>query len=133
GAQSGRVVATWRRNAQAGYAPDRRLQPLAMEVSPMSHAVARATFKLGIAAVAFVALAPPCAALAAISNYQYVSPLPDSRLIRVWNDVIIRRGPSIRASTVSSSLMVVVGSLSGSHSGVLALSDDGRTLGWTPQ
>src|SRR5207247_2589735 len=55
------------------------------------------------------------------------------RMIRIWNDVIIRKGPVIRASTVSPNKIEVVGSSSGTHSGLFEVSDDRRTLVFTPE
>ncbi len=68
------------------------------------------------------------ASAASVPGYEYVSPLPDSRLIRAWNGVIFRTGARIDSTTVTQGLLQVVGAQSGPHSGSLALSDDERTL-----
>ena len=91
----------------------------------------RALAAAGLLLAALAAV--PGAAHAQIPGYQYVSPLPNSRVIRIWNDVIIRKGPVIRASTVSPNKIEVVGSSSGTHSGLFEVSDDRRTLVFTPE
>ena len=63
-----------------------------------------------------------------VAGYEYLSPLPDSRLVRARNGVIFRTGARIDSTTVTQGLLQVIGSESGLHTGSLALSDDLRTL-----
>jgi hypothetical protein len=65
-------------------------------------------------------------------NYQYISPLPDSKLILPESNIIIRQGDKIDASTVKEEVIEVTGSLSGVHKGEFVLSDDMRTLIFIP-
>jgi hypothetical protein len=68
----------------------------------------------------------------ALAGYAYLSPVPSSELVSRWNNVAIRHGETIDPSTVDPALITVVGSQSGSHAGKLSLSDDSRTLVFTP-
>jgi len=67
-----------------------------------------------------------------IEQYQYISPLPDSKLIMPESNIIIRQGDFIDQSTIKKSLIQVVGSISGVHPGDFFLSDDMRTLIFIP-
>jgi hypothetical protein len=67
-----------------------------------------------------------------IDKYQFISPLPGSKLIMPENNIIIRQGDIIDATTINEASIEVVGSISGVHSGELFLSDDMRTLIFIP-
>jgi hypothetical protein len=67
-----------------------------------------------------------------IEKYQFISPLPGSKLIMPENNIIIRHGDIIDATTIKEELIEVVGSISGVHSGEFFLSDDRRTLIFIP-
>ena len=65
---------------------------------------------------------------------QYLSPKPGALLVSPETNVIIRPGePLDRSSVNNSSLITVVGSTSGPHSGTVKLSDDERTIVFNPQ
>ena len=67
-----------------------------------------------------------------IEEYQFISPLPGSKLILPENNIIIRQGDIIDATTIKEASIEIVGSISGLHSGKLMLSDDMRTLIFIP-
>ncbi len=67
-----------------------------------------------------------------IEEYQFISPLPDSKLIMPESNIIIRQGDTIDATTMKEASIEVVGSISGLHSGEIFLSDDMRTLIFIP-
>ena len=67
-----------------------------------------------------------------IEKYQYISPLPGSKLIMPENNIIIRQGDIIDPTTIKEKSIEVVGSISGTHSGEFFLSDDIRTLIFIP-
>ena len=67
-----------------------------------------------------------------IEKYQYISPLPDSKLIMPENNIIIRQGDIVDPTTIKDVSVEVVGSISGMHSGEFFLSDDMRTLIFIP-
>ena len=67
-----------------------------------------------------------------IDKYQFISPLPGSRLIMPESNIIIRQGDIIDAATIKESSIEVVGSFSGVHLGEFLLSDDMRTLIFIP-
>ncbi len=67
-----------------------------------------------------------------IEKYQFISPLPGSKLIMPENNIIIRQGDIIDATTIKEELIEVIGSISGLHSGEFFLSDDMRTLIFLP-
>src|SRR5437879_3462050 len=89
---------------------------------------------IGLLSALLLALAPPrsSASTSGAERYQYVHPLPGSRLVSPRNNIVIRQGDRIDGSTIAASAIVVVGSRSGSHTGRLALSDDRKTLVFTP-
>ncbi len=67
-----------------------------------------------------------------IQEYQFISPLPGSKLILPENNIIIRHGDIIDPTTINELSIEVVGSKSGVHPGELILSDDMRTLIFIP-
>jgi len=67
-----------------------------------------------------------------IEKYQFISPLPGSKLIMPENNIIIRQGDIIDPTTIKEVSIEVVGSISGVHSGEFFLSDDMRTLIFIP-
>ena len=67
-----------------------------------------------------------------IDKYQFISPLPGSKLIMPENNIIIRQGDIVDRTTIKEASIVVVGSISGVHSGEFFLSDDMRTLLFIP-
>jgi hypothetical protein len=66
-----------------------------------------------------------------VPGYEYLSPLPGARLVSPWNSVVLRPRGAVDVSEVRAALSVV-GSLSGPHTGRLVVSDDARTLVFTP-
>jgi len=67
-----------------------------------------------------------------IEEYQFISPLPGSKLIMPESNIIIRQGDIIDATTIKEVSIEVVGSISGVHSGKFILSDDLRTIIFIP-
>ena len=67
-----------------------------------------------------------------IDKYQFISPLPGSKLIMPENNIIIRQGDIVDPTTIKEVSIEVVGSISGLHSGEFFLSDDMRTLIFIP-
>ena len=67
------------------------------------------------------------------SNITYISPAPGSALVSPQTNIIIRSADIVDKQSISSgSLIAVEGSRSGQHSGKLIVSDDGKTLVFTP-
>jgi hypothetical protein len=65
---------------------------------------------------------------------QYLSPRPGAILVSPETNVIIRPGEPLDRSWINnSSLITVVGSTSGPHSGTMKLSDDGKTIVFNPR
>ena len=81
----------------------------------------------------FVAAGSTPSIAANISNITYVSPTPGSILVSPQTNIIIKFGDVVDAkNSISESLVNVEGSESGHRSGKLIVSDDGRTLVFTP-
>ena len=80
--------------------------------------------------VLFAGLSP--AQDSSIEKYQFISPLPGSKLIMPENNIIIRQGDIVDPTTIKESSIEVVGSFSGVHTGEFFLSDDNRTLIFIP-
>ena len=73
------------------------------------------------------------AASASAPAVEYLSPIPGAAMVLPQTNVILRPGGIVDpASLASESLLVVTGSISGPHSGRLALADDRRTLTFRP-
>jgi len=66
------------------------------------------------------------------ASYQYLSPVPDSRGNSPWNNIALREGRVIDRAALHRLSVIATGSTSGSHPGRLVLSDDDRTLVFTP-
>src|ERR1700733_10003927 len=64
---------------------------------------------------------------------QYIFPINASSSLPRATNIIIRPGPILNASTVKSTLLTVSGSFSGKHTGTFVLSDDKKTLVFTPK
>ena len=62
----------------------------------------------------------------------YTFPLNGSTNLPRETMIILRPGPLLNPATITSSLLAVSGSLSGKHFGILQLSDDRKTLVFTP-
>ncbi len=67
-----------------------------------------------------------------ISNFQYINPRPNSSYVSVKSLILIRQGGIINKAGLNDNLISVIGSISGFHAGKLTLSDDNRTLIFTP-
>jgi hypothetical protein len=81
-----------------------------------------------------LSLATPAAASPAPGRdrLDYVSPLPDARFVLPQSNLIVRAGGPVDPASLSPDLFAVSGSRSGPHDGTVALSDDGRTILFTP-
>ena len=66
------------------------------------------------------------------SLYQFISPVPNSKMILPETNIIIREGSEINQSTIINNNLTVIGSISGKHHGSLVLSDDQRTIIFKP-
>jgi len=64
--------------------------------------------------------------------YQFISPVPDSKMILPETNIIIREGEFIDESTLSGNKLNVFGSVSGKHPGSMVLSDDQKTIIFKP-
>lgn len=65
--------------------------------------------------------------------YQYVSPKPGSELVSSETNIILRYSAFIDRTALSSILINIRGSISGNHTGELILSDDNKTIVFTPE
>jgi hypothetical protein len=63
----------------------------------------------------------------------YVSPKPNSSMVSLQTNIIMRSEAPLDAATVSPEVLDVRGSVSGIHPGTLVVSDDGETLVFTPE
>ena len=67
------------------------------------------------------------------TTVQYVSPMPDSKMVSAQTNIIMRiKGLLGYSLSKDSSLIFVNGSLSGRNVGVLSISDDDETIGFNP-
>ena len=68
-----------------------------------------------------------------IENYQYLSPVPGSKLNSTETNIIIKTGDVFDNSILDEpSLLIVSGSKSGVHSGEIILAEEGRTIIFKP-
>jgi hypothetical protein len=66
------------------------------------------------------------------SPFQYVSPKPNSIMVSNETNIILRHADKLKESTIIQSLISVVGSVSGNHTGEFLLTDDGQTIVFNP-
>jgi hypothetical protein len=67
------------------------------------------------------------------TSIQYISPLPDSKLVSAQTNIIMRViGTLDHALSRDSMLVLVYGSVSGKHTGRLVISDDDETIVFNP-
>lgn len=71
-------------------------------------------------------------AIAQLPGFHFVSPRPHSILNSRGTNIIVRQGSKIDRSSADVSLLTVKGSGSGIHTGTFVLSDDDKTLLFTP-
>jgi hypothetical protein len=75
---------------------------------------------------------PADRAWGALPGYAYLSPEPGSERVSPWNNIAIRSSDDADAQARLHWAPAVVGSISGLHTGAWELSDDQRTLIFTP-
>ncbi|MCK4798090.1 MAG: hypothetical protein KAT05_11955, partial [Spirochaetes bacterium] len=66
------------------------------------------------------------------SPYQYVSPKPNSILVSNETNIILSHETKLQESSIVQSLISVVGSVSGTHTGDFLLTDDDQTIVFNP-
>ena len=66
------------------------------------------------------------------SLFQYVSPKPNSIMVSNETNIILRPDTKLQESTIIKSLISVVGSISGTHTGDFLLTDDDQTIVFNP-
>ena len=81
---------------------------------------------------AALAATPPTSLSPHLGQYEYFSPIPGSRLVSPWNNIVIRNGSVIDRGTVDGRTLSVIGSASGVHTGRLTLLDDRKTVVFDP-
>ena len=64
--------------------------------------------------------------------FQYVSPKPNSGMVSNETNIILRNAAKLQESTIIQSLISVVGSESGPHTGDFLLTDDDQTIVFNP-
>jgi hypothetical protein len=67
-----------------------------------------------------------------IQDYKYISPVPGSKLNLRETNIIIRQGENIDRSRLQLATLSVTGSISGTHTGKILISDDDRTIVFNP-
>ncbi|MBT8386803.1 MAG: aryl-sulfate sulfotransferase, partial [Ignavibacteria bacterium] len=65
-------------------------------------------------------------------SFQYVSPKPNSLMVSNETNIILRHDTKLQESTIIQSLVTVVGSISGHHTGDFLLTDDDQTIVFNP-
>ena len=67
-----------------------------------------------------------------LEDYQFISPLPGSKLNLPKTTIIIREGNLIDETTIDNQSIVVAGSKSGNHSGKIILGGDSKSIIFRP-
>jgi hypothetical protein len=104
---------------------------IAKRIGAFVHGAGRALLVL-LGASGLLCAARGAGASAPASGFEYVSPEPDARLVSPWNNIVLRPGPLLDATPARAAVVIVTGARSGVHAGRLVLSDDSRTLVFTP-
>jgi predicted nucleotidyltransferase len=82
---------------------------------------------------AWVSLATSTVRAVTDGRIEYLSPVPGSSMVSPWNNIVIRGMHRIDRGGLEKDLSILVtGSTSGTHAGRLQLSDDSKTLVFTP-
>lgn len=92
----------------------------------------RSVFAIVVAALCSCVFAATVIAGPRPAGWQFVAPLPDSRLVSPGQTITLREGSLLDRSSLDAGRVVVEGSASGAHAGRLVLADDGRTLVFWP-
>ncbi len=66
------------------------------------------------------------------ANFTYISPLPGSKYINPENNIALSNGEVLDPSSVSETMISVIGSKSGNVEGTVRLSGDGKTIFFRP-
>ncbi|MGB5848277.1 MAG: Ig-like domain-containing protein, partial [Ignavibacteriaceae bacterium] len=66
------------------------------------------------------------------SSFQYVSPKPNSIMVSNETNIILRHATKLQESSIIQSLIGVMGSVSGTHTGDFLLTDDDQTIVFNP-
>lgn len=66
------------------------------------------------------------------SEFQYVSPKPNSLMVTKETNIILRHSNDINPTSLSHALIIVEGTKSGLHDGQLILSNDNKTIVFNP-
>ncbi len=66
------------------------------------------------------------------SSFQYVSPKPNSIMVSNETNIILQHETKLQESSIIQSLIRVVGSISGTHTGDFLLTDDDQTIVFNP-
>lgn len=66
------------------------------------------------------------------NKMQYIHPLPGTRFASVDTKIVIRPGDSLEPASVPHAQVLVTGAVTGTHSGVIQLARDGKTLVFSP-
>ncbi len=77
-------------------------------------------------------LAAAVPVLAQKSSFQYIFPANGSKAVSRATNIILRPGPILDARTINSKFITVTGAFSGKHAGKFVLSDDKKTMVFTP-
>lgn len=80
--------------------------------------------------LSFLLLMPVTAAFA---QFNYISPLPGSKLANKETNIILKNGSFIDPSSIKNNLVTITGSKSGLHTSRIVLSDDKKTIVIYPQ
>src|SRR5690349_23043971 len=65
---------------------------------------------------------------AAFAQFQYVSPMPGSKMSNTNHNIIIRPGDILDAASINNKLFTIEGSKSGIHDFKTVLARDGKTI-----
>src|ERR1039458_4192794 len=65
-------------------------------------------------------------------SFVYISPKDNSTLVSLSSNIILKSGENIDPASLSLDKFSVLGSVSGTHSGIVKLSDDNKTILFIP-
>ena len=67
-----------------------------------------------------------------LSRFEYISPRPNTIYASINSKILIRPGQALDRSSINNDILSVIGSKSGNHFGIINLSDDSKTIIFSP-
>ncbi len=65
-------------------------------------------------------------------KFEYINPSPNSEYVSISSKILLRPGQELDRSSINNEILTVIGSKSGNHPGTVYLSNDSKTIIFSP-